>query len=259
MTSNEDFKKALREGKFNEALAIAVSKAPELKITTTITSSAQHSEAENNPASETEGIKRLHTRINLVEGEIHNEISEELINNALYQEVQQFHFEQVARGHQTIQKNLESLQNMFSLMTALQKQQLQRDYPDINYLETKTAPLLSEQTAPQTDSKTQTSVSQQNLLGTNNEIDSPPTLIQTNGNQQNNNLAINSEPIEREPENEDWGEWLEEEEEPDIDVDLLDLSSLDLDESEQWEDWEGEETQLFAGTPATSSEKNKDS
>ncbi len=258
MTVNDDFKKAIIEGKLNEALAIAVSKAPELKITTTITPS-QYTELNTNSASDNESIKRLHTRINLVEGEVYNEISEELIGNVLYEEIQQFHFEQVARGHQTIQKNLESLQSMFGLMTALQKQQLQGEYADINYLDTKTAPLLSEQTSVPNESATESSVTQQNLLSTstNNEFESPPTLIQANGNQQDSNLAMSSESITQEKE--DWGEWLEEEEESDIELDLLDLSSLDLDESEDWEDWEGEETQLFAGTSAQLSEENKDS
>ena len=258
MTSSEDFQQALREGKLNEALAIAVSQVPELKITTSITSSSPNAEVKNNAESNTSvPIKRLHTRINLVEGEIHNEISEELMGNAVYQEVQQFHFEQVARGHQTIQKNLESLQNMFRLITTVQKQQLEGNYHDVKYLEAKTSPLLSEQKVPEQDSATAISNAEQNLLGTTDSIDNPSTLIQKEHSQQNPNGVANSETIAQEQTDEDWGEWLDEEEQ-DIDVDLLDLSSLDLDEPEEWQDWEGEETQLFASAPATSSEENKD-
>lgn len=261
MTSSEDFQQALKEGKLNEALAIAISKVPELKITTSITPS--HPSSQGNNASEDNSpppIKRLHTRINLVEGEIHNEISEDLMGNAIYQEVQQFHFEQVARGHQTIQKNLESLQNMFRLMAIVQKQQLEGNYRDVRYLEAETAPLLSEQKTPQQDGETDDSESQTNLLGTMANIDSPPPIVQKEDIQHNSDLVARPESIEGESHDEDWGEWLEEEEEHDIDVDLLDLSSLDLDETEEWQDWEGEETQLFAGTPATatSSEENKD-
>ena len=47
MTSSEDFQQALKEGKLNEALAIAISKVPELKITTSITSSYPNSEGHN--------------------------------------------------------------------------------------------------------------------------------------------------------------------------------------------------------------------
>ena len=43
MSSSEDFKQALRDGKLNDALAIAISQVPELKITTSITSSTPNS------------------------------------------------------------------------------------------------------------------------------------------------------------------------------------------------------------------------
>ncbi len=260
MTSSEDFQQALKEGKLNEALAIAISKVPELKITTSITSSSPNSGEKNNSGENPPPVKRLHTKINLVEGEIHNEISEDLMGNAVYQEVQQFHFEQVARGHQTIQKNLESLQNMFRLINIVQKQQLEGNYRDIKYLEAETAPLLSEQKSAEQDSETTNSMAQPNLLGTTDNIDSPSTpAIEDEDNQHNSDLVASTpESTEGELKDEDWGEWLEEGEEQDIDVDLLDLSSLDLDESEEWQDWEGEETQLFAGKSATSSEENKD-
>ena len=257
MTSSEDFQRALKEGKLNEALAIAISKVPELKITTSITPSSPNSEGKNPSGENNPPLKRLHTRINLVEGEIHNEISEDLMGNAVYQEVQQFHFEQVARGHQTIQKNLESLQNMFRLITIVRKQQLEGNYHDVQYLEAKTAPLLSEQKEPQQNSETTNSTSQSNLLGTKDNNPNLSTSSENEHNQQNSNLVANPDPIEQEPEDEDWGEWIEEGEEQDIDVDLLDLSSLDLDEPEEWQDWDGEETQLFAGSPAKSSEENK--
>ncbi len=253
MTSSENFKKAMREGKLKEALAIAISQVPELKITTSITPSSPNSATENNSQPQNPpSIKRLHTRINLVEGEIHNEISEDLMGNVAYQEVQQFHFDQVARGHQIIEKNLESLQNMFSLISNVQQQQLEGNYQDIKYLEAQASPLLSDRQTPQQDPEPQIASSGQNLLETTNNLESPPTFIQNGHNHNNSNLVVSPE-----SEAEDWGEWLEEDEQ-DIDVDLLDLSSLDLDESEDWQDWEGEETQLFAGAPGASSEENKD-
>ena len=261
MTSSEDFKQALREGKLNDALAIAISQIPELKITTSITSSLSPETEDDSETKNPPPIKRLHTRINLVEGEIHNEISEELMGNGVYQDVQQFHFEQVARGHQTIQKNLESLQNMFRLMTTVQKQQLEGNYHDVQYLEAQTPPLLSEQKESQPDEETENTTVNSNLPETTNKINDLSTPIPNGIALPTNNEVTNSESsalIEPENQDEDWGEWLEEGEEQDIDVDLLDLASLDLDESEEWQDWEGEETQLFAGTPAQSPEENKD-
>ena len=177
---------------------------------------------------------------------------------SVYQDIQQFHFEQVARGHQTIQKNLESLQNMFRLITTVQKQQIEGNYHDVQYLEAQTPPLLSEQKVSQPDSETANVNSQPNLLEKTENIEDISSSTSQEITPQNSNEVANLELIEQEDKDEDWGEWLEEGEEQDIDVDLLDLSSLDLDESEEWQDWEGEETQLFAGAPATSPEKDQD-
>lgn len=259
MTYSKNFKQALIEGKLDEALAIAISQAPELKITTSIVSSSSHNVADNDSKPKNPPpTKRLHTRINLVEGEIHNEISEDLIGNADSQEVQQFHFEQVARGHQIIQKNLESLQNIFRLMTTIQPQQLAGNYQNnIKYLEPDSSKLASKSQASPPEEENVQANTQSNLLATTNGVDNPPSIVLNKPSEQNSDMVNNSKSIAQEQKDEDWGEWLEDEEQG-VDVDLLDLSSLELDESEEWEEWEEEETQLFTGAPTNSSaEKNQ--
>ena len=260
MTSNENFKQALIAGKLDEALAIAISQAPELKITTSIVSSLPQAETESNsPSPNFVTNKRLHTRINLVEGEIYNEISEDLIGNIDSQEIQKFHFEQVSRGHQIIQKNLESLQNIFRLMTTVQQQQLAGNYhTDVKYLNADTATLPSE---PQISENGDNAIAtnQSELLEQIDEVDDSEKLTLDKPKAQNSDLVeARSEPVTKKQKDEDWGEWLEEENEQDIDVDLLDLSSLELDDSEEWQDWEEEETQLFASTPSNAPEEKKD-
>ena len=110
MASSTEFKKALREGKFTEAFAIAMGNAPELKITTWISS------PEDNSAQPSRG-KCLKTNVNLVEGKISNAIGEDLMGDNLYGAIQKFHSQQVSQGHQAISENLRSLQQMFRLMT----------------------------------------------------------------------------------------------------------------------------------------------
>ena len=261
MTSNENFKQALIAGKLDEALAIAISQAPELKITTSIVSSLPQAETDSNsPSPNFVTTKRLHTRINLVEGEIHNEISEDLIGNIDSQELQKFHFEQVSKGHQIIQKNLESLQNIFRLMTTVRQQQLAGNYrTDVKYLNPDKTTLPSEPRISENGDNAIAADSSE-LLESIDEVDDSAKLTLDKSKEQNGDLIKErSEPVTKKQNDEDWGEWLEEENEQDIDVDLLDLSSLELDDSEEWQDWEDEETQLFASTPAnTSEDKSED-
>ena len=124
MASSKEFKQAIREGRLNDAFAIAMSNAPELHITTWVASTD----------SETKPLKDecLRTHVNLVQGEIVNEIGEELIGDDLYSTLQQFHFQQVTQGHQTISQNLQSLQQMFRLLAVLQQQQKGEAYTPID-------------------------------------------------------------------------------------------------------------------------------
>ena len=119
MAASAEFKQALRAGQLAEAFVIAMSKTPELEITTWIATPNQTQSSSVQP----QPGHRLRTQINLVAGEIKNEIGDRFIHNDAYQEVHQFHLDQVSRGHQTIKQNLLSLQQMFRLMAVLQNYQ----------------------------------------------------------------------------------------------------------------------------------------
>ncbi|MDJ0691270.1 MAG: hypothetical protein QNJ41_22530 [Xenococcaceae cyanobacterium MO_188.B32] len=115
MTAIEEFKQKIREGKLFDAFTLAVSEAIELKITTWVSSSNLETQAiiaGGKPFSES----CLCTRINLVNGEIENEIGSEIINNQNYAELKKLHQEQVTKGRETILKNLEGLQKMFAIV-----------------------------------------------------------------------------------------------------------------------------------------------
>lgn len=128
MKPSEQFKQAIREGKIQEAFAIAMGNAPQLQIKTWIADA----QAEPNPeTSQPQNSSCLRTHVNLVEGEILNEIGQSTIDDELYPTLQQFHLDRVSNSHQTVSENLQSLQQMFRLLTLLQKQQLGESVPSL--------------------------------------------------------------------------------------------------------------------------------
>ncbi len=117
MAISDDFKEKLKAGKIVDALTLALGEAVELEITTWVsspTSEAKTSLEGDHPPADC----RMRTRINIVEGEIDNEVGSKFIGNGPYTELRQFHMEQVQQGRQTIQQNLENLQQLFTVLTS---------------------------------------------------------------------------------------------------------------------------------------------
>ena len=105
MTALEEFRGKIASGKVFDALTLAMSEAIELDITTWVAS------------NDTDGTEdscqpgyRMRTRINIVDGEIENEIGREFVTNPAYVELQKLHLEQVQQGRETLLNNLVSLQ-----------------------------------------------------------------------------------------------------------------------------------------------------
>jgi hypothetical protein len=114
MTPLEEFKEKIREGKMFDALAIAMSESIELNITTWVAS------AEEQLAETSQPGYRMRTRINLVDGEVDNEIGREFVSNPAYGELQKLHMEQVKQGREILLNNLASLQSMFAMLNDTQ-------------------------------------------------------------------------------------------------------------------------------------------
>jgi len=117
MTTSEEFKEKLKAGEIVDALTLAMSEAIELKITTWV-SSAQSEQS--SPGY------RMCTRMNIVDGNINNEIGTHFIGNGPYTELREFHMEQVLEGRNIIRQNLESLQQLFKVIASTLSQ-LPRD------------------------------------------------------------------------------------------------------------------------------------
>lgn len=113
MTPLEEFKEKVKAGQMFDALAIAMSESIELNITTSVASSKEG-------FGETKPGYRMRTRINLVDGEVDNEIGREFVTNPAYAELQKLHLEQVKQGREILLNNLASLQSMFATLNNTQ-------------------------------------------------------------------------------------------------------------------------------------------
>ena len=107
MAASDDFKQKLKAGKIVEALSTALSEAIELEITTWVATDSDREQPE--PGS------RMQTRINIVDGDITNEIGNQFLDTGPYNELRQFHLEQVQQSREIIQDNLKSLQKLFGI------------------------------------------------------------------------------------------------------------------------------------------------
>ncbi len=255
MTSSKDFKQAIRAGNINEAFLVAMSNAPELKITTKIiTAEGQQIDAEGSQVD-----NYLRTQINLIEGKVEHEIGEKLTGDR-YAEIKQFHLQQVTQGHQTIQHNLISLQKMFQLMSSFQQQQGSNHSSWVDIAADVTRESLPAE--PNSDqlygnkvpnalaagkpaNKTQTSAPEVKLdPQTENLEPQLPSFEEEDESLVNDLLSLadldeDSELEENLEEQADWSEWLEDD--PEVNTKVFDLKSLNLREAkENWQNWEAE-------------------
>lgn len=117
MTTSDDFKEQLKAGKIIDALTLALGQAVELEITTWV-SSANSDSKTSAEANQSSPDRRMRTRLNIVDGNIDNEVGSQFIGNGPYTELQQFHRLQVQEGAQMIQQNLQNLQQLFAVLTS---------------------------------------------------------------------------------------------------------------------------------------------
>jgi hypothetical protein len=108
MGKAEEFAKLLQDGKFADAMNLALLQAIELKITTTGT-----------PANQS-----LQTQINLVAGQVNHYISEDCLNSSIYTDLIDFHQQQVQSSSYMVQQHLETLQQLLVTMVGV--------YPQLN-------------------------------------------------------------------------------------------------------------------------------
>jgi hypothetical protein len=111
MSASDEFKQKLQDGKIVEALTMALGEAVDLEITTWVA-------AENAPQTGPEPGSCMRTRMNLVDSTVENEVGTQFIGNGPYRELRDFHLSQVHDGRQILQQNLESLQQVFTILAS---------------------------------------------------------------------------------------------------------------------------------------------
>jgi hypothetical protein len=112
MAASDEFREHLKAGKIVEAMNLALGQAIELEITTWV--STEKSSSVDTP----EPGHYMRTRLNIVDGEVENEVGTQFIGNGPYRELREFHLAQVQGGRQIIQQNIESLQQVFTILVS---------------------------------------------------------------------------------------------------------------------------------------------
>ena len=108
MAISQEFQKHLSSGNLAEAMKLALSEMIELRISTRVVS--EDGSADDRPGHQ------INTRINIVDGDIENEIGSVFLNDGPYSELRSFHAQQVADAQKIIRTNIESLQTLLGLL-----------------------------------------------------------------------------------------------------------------------------------------------
>jgi hypothetical protein len=109
MISSQEFQEKLQAGQIHEALALAIQAASELDITTRMT--------EDLPNHRSSGSEYLRTKINLLTGNVENEVGKKIVTDSnSYLKLQQLHIDRVAESHRLFRGYLQQLE---AILTAL--------------------------------------------------------------------------------------------------------------------------------------------
>jgi hypothetical protein len=109
--SSEEFQQKLQAGQINEALALVLDQASTLDVTTQITDDIRSNLSDSHPQTS----EYLRTKINLLTGEIQNEVGRDLITNSIsYLKLQQLHIDRIVTSHRLVQSYLQQIQGVLT-------------------------------------------------------------------------------------------------------------------------------------------------
>jgi hypothetical protein len=116
MISSAEFQQTLQAGKIHQALALLVRDAVELDITTRLTEDLIADSQTGNSAY-------LRTKINLLTGEIQNEVSKDIVvNGTSYLKLQQLHIDRIVASDRIVQSYLSQLKAILTALPATLEQ-----------------------------------------------------------------------------------------------------------------------------------------
>lgn len=117
MISSEEFQQKLQTGRIHEALALVVRDttllhrgfAHELDVTTRLTRELANSEPSDR--------EYLRTKINLLTGDIHNEVGKDVVTNSSnYLKLQKLHIDQIVASHRIVQGYLDRFKAILTVL-----------------------------------------------------------------------------------------------------------------------------------------------
>ncbi len=108
MISSEEFHQQLQAGQIQAALALIVRDASELDVTTRMT--------EDLANRQSSGSEYLRTKINLLTGEIQNEVGKDVVTRNNYIKLQQLHIDQIIVSHRLVQGYLDRIKAILTVL-----------------------------------------------------------------------------------------------------------------------------------------------
>jgi|GEM_PF-3152793 len=108
MISSEEFHQQLQAGQIQAALALIVRDASELDVTTRMTEDLANCQSSSS--------EYLRTKINLLTGEIYNEVGKDVVTRHSYIKLQQLHIDQIMVSHRLVQGYLDRVKAILTVL-----------------------------------------------------------------------------------------------------------------------------------------------
>ena len=99
-----------------DAIKSAIVEVVELEITTWVEEPSTSEEEALNITKVAKPGNRIYTKINLISGDIENEVGSQFLASGPYAELLNFHLVQVKDSREIMQKNIESVQKIYKIL-----------------------------------------------------------------------------------------------------------------------------------------------
>jgi hypothetical protein len=103
-----------------DAMKTAIVEVVELEITTWVPDYSIQVEQPQEQQFAQPG-NRMYTIINLIDGDINNEVGSQFVGSGPYTELREFHLSQIKESREIMQKNIESLQKLYGFFIEIMK------------------------------------------------------------------------------------------------------------------------------------------
>ncbi|WP_375512790.1 hypothetical protein [uncultured Nostoc sp.] len=103
-----------------DTIKTAIVEVVELEITTWVPDSPTQLEQPQEQQVAQPG-NRMYTVINLIDGDINNEVGSQFVGSGSYTELREFHLSQIKESREIMQKNIESLQKLYEFFIEIMK------------------------------------------------------------------------------------------------------------------------------------------